>query len=56
VTGELFGYPRPDGHTRSRSWRESFLTIIDDILAVQVADIVQQRRYGAVCSGQPSAR
>jgi aminoglycoside phosphotransferase (APT) family kinase protein len=33
VTGELFGYPRPDDHTRSRSWRESFLTIIDDILA-----------------------
>jgi aminoglycoside phosphotransferase (APT) family kinase protein len=33
VTGELFGYPRRDGHTRSGSWRLSFLTILDDILA-----------------------
>ncbi|WP_027343565.1 phosphotransferase family protein [Hamadaea tsunoensis] len=33
VPGELFGYPRRDGRTRSRSWRESYLDIIDDILA-----------------------
>lgn len=33
VTGDLFGYPRRDGRTRSTSWRTSFLTIIDDILA-----------------------
>ena len=33
VTGPLFGYPRRDGHTRSTSWRTSFLTIIDDVLA-----------------------
>lgn len=33
VTAPAFGYIRRDGHTRSTSWRESFLTIIDDILA-----------------------
>ncbi|MFJ4621707.1 phosphotransferase family protein [Streptomyces sp. NPDC088812] len=33
VTGELFGYPRRDGHTRSPSWRTSFLTLVEDILA-----------------------
>jgi fructosamine-3-kinase len=33
VTAPTFGYIRRDGHTRSTSWRESFLTIIDDILA-----------------------
>ncbi|MEV0271867.1 aminoglycoside phosphotransferase family protein [Hamadaea sp. NPDC050747] len=33
VRGELFGYPRRDGRTRSASWRESFLAIIADILA-----------------------
>ncbi|MFJ6215958.1 phosphotransferase family protein [Streptomyces sp. NPDC092296] len=32
ATGPAFGYPRRDGHTRSDSWRTSFLTIIDDIL------------------------
>jgi aminoglycoside phosphotransferase (APT) family kinase protein len=32
VPGELFGYPRRDGRTRSGSWRESFLAIIADIL------------------------
>ncbi|MER7457484.1 aminoglycoside phosphotransferase family protein [Micromonospora sp. NPDC126480] len=37
VTGELFGYPRRDGRTRSASWRTSFLAIIDDILADAVA-------------------
>ncbi|NUT34400.1 MAG: aminoglycoside phosphotransferase family protein [Hamadaea sp.] len=33
VPGELFGYPRRDGRTRSTSWRESFLQIVADILA-----------------------
>jgi aminoglycoside phosphotransferase (APT) family kinase protein len=33
VTGPLFGYPRRDGHTRSPSWRASFLAFIDDVLA-----------------------
>jgi fructosamine-3-kinase len=33
ATGPLFGYPRRDGHTRSTSWRTSFLTMVDDILA-----------------------
>ncbi|MEV6971197.1 aminoglycoside phosphotransferase family protein [Hamadaea sp. NPDC051192] len=33
VRGELFGYPRRDGRTRSASWREAFLAIIADILA-----------------------
>jgi len=32
VRGELFGYPRRDGRTRSSSWRESFLAILADIL------------------------
>jgi aminoglycoside phosphotransferase (APT) family kinase protein len=32
VPGEVFGYPRRDGRTRSASWRESFLAIIADIL------------------------
>jgi aminoglycoside phosphotransferase (APT) family kinase protein len=40
VTDPLFGYPRRDGHTRSPSWRESFLTIVDDVLA----DAVEYRR------------
>jgi aminoglycoside phosphotransferase (APT) family kinase protein len=33
VTGSRFGYPRRDGHTRAASWRASFLTFVDDILA-----------------------
>lgn len=33
VTGARFGYPRRDGHTRSASWRTSFLTFVDDVLA-----------------------
>jgi aminoglycoside phosphotransferase (APT) family kinase protein len=33
VTGPRFGYPRRDGHTQSPSWRTSFLTFIDDVLA-----------------------
>lgn len=33
VTGPLFGYPRRDGRTRSRSWRTSFLAMVDDVLA-----------------------
>lgn len=33
VPGELFGYPRRDGRTRAKSWRESFLQMIADILA-----------------------
>jgi aminoglycoside phosphotransferase (APT) family kinase protein len=33
INGPLFGYPRRDGRTRSTSWRESFLAIVDDILA-----------------------
>ena len=32
VTGPAFGYPRRDGHTRSGSWRTSFLAFVDDIL------------------------
>jgi len=40
VTGPLFGYPRRDGHTRSPSWRTSFLTILDDVLA----DALEYRR------------
>jgi aminoglycoside phosphotransferase (APT) family kinase protein len=32
VSDPLFGYPRRDGHTRSPSWRTSFLTMIDDVL------------------------
>jgi aminoglycoside phosphotransferase (APT) family kinase protein len=40
VTGQLFGYPRRDGHTRSASWRTSFLTIMDDVLA----DATEYRR------------
>jgi aminoglycoside phosphotransferase (APT) family kinase protein len=33
VTGPRFGYPRRDGHTRSASWRTSFLTFMEDVLA-----------------------
>ncbi|AYY12470.1 aminoglycoside phosphotransferase family protein [Actinobacteria bacterium YIM 96077] len=33
VIGTQFGYPRRDGRTRSASWRASFLTMVDDILA-----------------------
>jgi aminoglycoside phosphotransferase (APT) family kinase protein len=33
VTASRFGYPRRDGHTRSASWRTSFLAIVDDVLA-----------------------
>jgi aminoglycoside phosphotransferase (APT) family kinase protein len=33
ATGDRFGYPRRDGHARSASWRTSFLTFVDDILA-----------------------
>ncbi|GAB4006145.1 hypothetical protein GCM10029992_56000 [Glycomyces albus] len=33
VTDDQFGYPFRDGHTRSRRWSESFLSIIDDVLA-----------------------
>ena len=40
VTGPWFGYLRRDGHTRSPSWRTSFLTFVDDILA----DAVGYRR------------
>jgi aminoglycoside phosphotransferase (APT) family kinase protein len=40
VSGPLFGYPRRDGRTRSPSWRTSFLTIVDDVLA----DAVEYRR------------
>jgi fructosamine-3-kinase len=40
VTDPLFGYPRRDGHTRSSSWRTSFLSIVDDVLA----DAVEYRR------------
>jgi aminoglycoside phosphotransferase (APT) family kinase protein len=32
VRGPAFGYPRRDGHTRSPSWRTSFLTILDDLI------------------------
>jgi Ser/Thr protein kinase RdoA (MazF antagonist) len=34
VPGELFGYPRSDGRTRSRVWSEAFLAMIADILEV----------------------
>ncbi len=40
VTGPRFGYPRRDGHTRSASWRTSFLAIVEDVLA----DAVEYRR------------
>lgn len=40
ATGPSFGYPRRDGHTRSASWRTSFLTMVDDVLA----DAVEYRR------------
>jgi aminoglycoside phosphotransferase (APT) family kinase protein len=40
VTGSTFGYPRKDGRSQSPSWRTSFLTMIDDILA----DAVEYRR------------
>jgi aminoglycoside phosphotransferase (APT) family kinase protein len=33
ITSPYFGYPRRDGHTHSGSWRTTFLTFIDDILA-----------------------
>lgn len=33
VPGELFGYPRRDGRTREKSWRDAFLAMIADILA-----------------------
>jgi aminoglycoside phosphotransferase (APT) family kinase protein len=33
VSDPLFGYPRRDGHTRSPSWRTSFLAFIEDVLA-----------------------
>src|SRR6185503_17582170 len=33
VPGELFGYPRRDGRTRSRVWSDAFLAMIADILA-----------------------
>jgi aminoglycoside phosphotransferase (APT) family kinase protein len=39
VTASRFGYPRRDGHTRSASWRASFLTFVDDVLA----DAVEHR-------------
>lgn len=32
LTSPWFGYPRRDGHTRAASWRESFLTILEDVL------------------------
>ena len=31
VRGPAFGYPRRDGHTRSPSWRTSFLTMFEDL-------------------------
>jgi aminoglycoside phosphotransferase (APT) family kinase protein len=40
VSGPRFGYPRRDGHTRSTSWRNSFLAILDDVLA----DALEYRR------------
>jgi aminoglycoside phosphotransferase (APT) family kinase protein len=40
VSGPRFGYPRRDGHTRSDRWRDSFLTIVDDVLA----DAAEYRR------------
>jgi aminoglycoside phosphotransferase (APT) family kinase protein len=33
IPGELFGYPRLDGRTRGKKWRESFLEMVADILA-----------------------
>jgi len=33
VTGERFGYPRKSGRTVADSWSESFLAMIDDVLA-----------------------
>lgn len=33
ATATRFGYPRRDGHGRSTSWRASFLTFMDDVLA-----------------------
>ena len=33
VSAPRFGYPRRDGHAQSASWRTSFLTIMDDVLA-----------------------
>ncbi|WP_199040735.1 phosphotransferase family protein [Glycomyces salinus] len=33
VDGERFGYRRSDGRTESDSWGESFLAIIDDVMA-----------------------
>ena len=33
VEGEHFGYPRSDGRTKSDSWGESFLAMIDDVVA-----------------------
>jgi aminoglycoside phosphotransferase (APT) family kinase protein len=40
VSGPRFGYPRRDGHTRSDRWRDSFLAIVDDVLA----DAAEYRR------------
>jgi aminoglycoside phosphotransferase (APT) family kinase protein len=31
--GEWFGYPRRDGRTRARRWSESFMAMVDDVLA-----------------------
>jgi aminoglycoside phosphotransferase (APT) family kinase protein len=33
VTGERFGYPRKSGRTVADTWSESFLAMIDDVLA-----------------------
>lgn len=51
VTGELFGYPRRDGRTRSASWRTSFLDLIDDILA----DAVEYDRPLPMAAGDVAA-
>jgi aminoglycoside phosphotransferase (APT) family kinase protein len=40
IPGELFGYPRLDGRTRKKGWRESFLEMIADILT----DAAEMRR------------
>ncbi|WP_461012023.1 phosphotransferase family protein [Streptomyces capparidis] len=51
VTGELFGYPRRDGRTRSTDWRTSFLSLIDDILA----DAVEYDRPLPMAAGDIAA-
>lgn len=42
ATGERFGYPRKSGRTMADTWSESFLAMVEDVLA----DIADQRAAG----------